>query len=238
MATSPSRYRVPSVFTSASLNCASKYKQTSSVFLSQLIEHRDQDEVMYLGSITSDPFKGGYPFTRGASISDHRKVLLPKDFKGMEESTYLSRAFSDQGVRLRLRKEPRAMMYVSYATFEFRNNTYTGVASGRIPMALTHQHPTRRSARACTITHPTKTRPHRTKDTAWMMMTMMKSKENHIQITPDSPPVIHIRRVIRRHNIPSAILVCLALTVVCRHHIRLIVHYRQEARRHHTLSSL
>lgn len=28
----------------------------------------------------------------------------------MEESTYLSRAFSDQGVRLRLRKEPRAMM--------------------------------------------------------------------------------------------------------------------------------
>jgi hypothetical protein len=30
----------------------------------------------------------------------------------MDESTYLSRAFSDQGVRLRLRKEPRAMMYV------------------------------------------------------------------------------------------------------------------------------
>jgi hypothetical protein len=28
----------------------------------------------------------------------------------MDESTYLSRAFSDQGVRLRLRKEPRAMM--------------------------------------------------------------------------------------------------------------------------------
>jgi hypothetical protein len=59
---------------------------------------KDQDEVMYLGSITSDPFK----------------VLLPKDFKGMEESTYLSRAFSDQGVRLRLRKEPRAMIKRPY----------------------------------------------------------------------------------------------------------------------------
>ncbi|KAF2267531.1 hypothetical protein CC78DRAFT_456854 [Lojkania enalia] len=56
---------------------------------------KDACEVQYLGSITSDPFKA---------------VLLPKDFKGMDESTYLSRAFSDQGVRLRLRKEPRAMM--------------------------------------------------------------------------------------------------------------------------------
>jgi hypothetical protein len=27
----------------------------------------------------------------------------------MEESSYLSRAFSDQGVRLRLRKEPRSI---------------------------------------------------------------------------------------------------------------------------------
>ncbi|KAF2657934.1 hypothetical protein K491DRAFT_714063 [Lophiostoma macrostomum CBS 122681] len=55
---------------------------------------KDTNEVQYLGCITSDIFR----------------VLLPKDFKGMDESTYLSRAFSDQGVRLRLRKEPRAMM--------------------------------------------------------------------------------------------------------------------------------
>lgn len=55
---------------------------------------KDSHDVVYLGSITSEPFR----------------VLLPKDFKGMDESTYLSRAFSDQGVRLRLRKEPRAMM--------------------------------------------------------------------------------------------------------------------------------
>lgn len=42
--------------------------------------------------------------------SDKFKVVLPKDFKGLDESTYLSRAFSDQGVRLRLRKEARGMM--------------------------------------------------------------------------------------------------------------------------------
>ncbi|KAH8730934.1 velvet factor, partial [Phaeosphaeriaceae sp. PMI808] len=46
----------------------------------------------------------------GTCNSDKFKVLPAKDFKGMEESTYLSRAFSDQGVRLRLRKEPRGMM--------------------------------------------------------------------------------------------------------------------------------
>lgn len=46
----------------------------------------------------------------------------------MDESTYLSRAFSDQGVRLRLRKEPRAMMYErmvhnhKYANKMFRGN--------------------------------------------------------------------------------------------------------------------
>ncbi|PSN60996.1 hypothetical protein BS50DRAFT_162188 [Corynespora cassiicola Philippines] len=55
---------------------------------------KDSGDVQYLGSITSEPFR----------------VLLQKDFKGMDESTYLSRAFSDQGVRLRLRKEPRAIM--------------------------------------------------------------------------------------------------------------------------------
>lgn len=45
----------------------------------------------YLGSCTSEKFS----------------VLAPKDFKGMEESTSLSRCIADQGVRLRLRKEAR-----------------------------------------------------------------------------------------------------------------------------------
>lgn len=41
-------------------------------------------------------------------FSDKFSVLPPKDFKGMEESTALSRCIADQGVRLRLRKEARA----------------------------------------------------------------------------------------------------------------------------------
>ncbi|OJD40524.1 velvet factor [Diplodia corticola] len=45
-----------------------------------------------------------------STISSKFKVVSAKDFHGMDESTYLSRAFSDQGVRLRLRKEPRHVM--------------------------------------------------------------------------------------------------------------------------------
>ena len=55
---------------------------------------KDTVEVACLGSIVSDSFN----------------VVHQKDFKGLDESTYLSRAFSDQGVRLRLRKEPRTML--------------------------------------------------------------------------------------------------------------------------------
>jgi hypothetical protein len=60
-----------------------------------LFEYRKQSqEVCFLGSVISERFK----------------VLLSKDFKGLDESTYLSRTFSDQGVRIRLRKEPRYVL--------------------------------------------------------------------------------------------------------------------------------
>lgn len=36
-------------------------------------------------------------------------VSPPKNFPGMLESTFLSRSFADQGVKLRIRKEPRTM---------------------------------------------------------------------------------------------------------------------------------
>jgi|TARA_R110002003_G_scaffold70_12_gene6408 hypothetical protein len=49
------------------------------------------NEALYLGEVISEPFE----------------VSQAKDFKGLRESTYLSRAFSDQGVRLRLRKDTR-----------------------------------------------------------------------------------------------------------------------------------
>ncbi|SPO04808.1 uncharacterized protein DNG_07493 [Cephalotrichum gorgonifer] len=50
-------------------------------------------EVSQLGDITSRVFE----------------VYSPKVFPGMEESTFLTRSFSDQGVRLRLRKDSRSM---------------------------------------------------------------------------------------------------------------------------------
>ncbi|KAI7899594.1 velvet factor, partial [Cokeromyces recurvatus] len=40
-------------------------------------------------------------------ISDIFQVYSPKSFPGMSESTLLTRSFSDQGVRIRIRKEPR-----------------------------------------------------------------------------------------------------------------------------------
>ncbi|RFU27731.1 hypothetical protein B7463_g8607, partial [Scytalidium lignicola] len=48
----------------------------------------------YIKSIISEPFT----------------VYPGKNWPGMSESTFLTRSFSDQGVRLRLRKEPRALL--------------------------------------------------------------------------------------------------------------------------------
>lgn len=59
-----------------------------------LYEMQNNNSVaVFLGTVDSQPFE----------------VLPAKDFKGMAESTVLSRSFSDQGVRLRLRKEPRGL---------------------------------------------------------------------------------------------------------------------------------
>ncbi|KAE8451549.1 hypothetical protein EG329_003622 [Mollisiaceae sp. DMI_Dod_QoI] len=43
-------------------------------------------------------------------VSDRFPVHSAKNFTGMAESTFLTRTFSDQGVRLRLRKEPRTLL--------------------------------------------------------------------------------------------------------------------------------
>ncbi|EON69060.1 hypothetical protein W97_08373 [Coniosporium apollinis CBS 100218] len=64
---------------------------------------RDTGEVVFLQSIVSDTFN----------------VVTSKDFKGMEESTHLSRSFSDQGVRLRLRKESRSVVGRSKRAYPF-----------------------------------------------------------------------------------------------------------------------
>lgn len=66
--------------------------KTEGIFRLQftLYEFRET-EVVYIKSVTSDPFQ----------------VHASKNWPGMQESTFLTRSFSDQGVRLRLRKEPR-----------------------------------------------------------------------------------------------------------------------------------
>ncbi|PGH07262.1 hypothetical protein AJ80_08022 [Polytolypa hystricis UAMH7299] len=51
-------------------------------------------EVIHLKSVLSQPFK----------------VHPPKSFPGMSESTFLSRSFADQGVKLRIRKEARTLL--------------------------------------------------------------------------------------------------------------------------------
>jgi Velvet factor len=45
-----------------------------------------------------------------AILSNSFPVHSTKNFQGMSESTFLTRSFSDQGVRLRLRKEPRTLL--------------------------------------------------------------------------------------------------------------------------------
>jgi hypothetical protein len=58
-----------------------------------LYEVRDK-EVAYINSVSSGTFT----------------VYAAKNWPGMAESTFLTRLFSDQGVRLRLRKEPRSRL--------------------------------------------------------------------------------------------------------------------------------
>ena len=47
-----------------------------------------------------------------SNLSDVFNVYSPKTFPGMSESTFLSRSFSDQGVKIRIRKEHRIQMYI------------------------------------------------------------------------------------------------------------------------------
>ncbi|ORZ23478.1 velvet factor-domain-containing protein [Absidia repens] len=48
-----------------------------------------------------------YATCRCSVLSDAFQVYSPKSFPGMSESTFLTRSFSEQGVRIRIRKETR-----------------------------------------------------------------------------------------------------------------------------------
>lgn len=77
-----------------------------------VLTRRARDIVTYLKSTISDRFTGKThrrcAFWRGTDPAS--PVSPPKSFPGMAESTFLSRSFADQGVKLRIRKEPRTLM--------------------------------------------------------------------------------------------------------------------------------
>ncbi|EEQ33565.1 conserved hypothetical protein [Microsporum canis CBS 113480] len=53
----------------------------------------NRNHAIHIKTLSSNPFK----------------VLAPKNFPGMAESTLMSKSFADQGVKLRIRKEPRTL---------------------------------------------------------------------------------------------------------------------------------
>ncbi|KAL3423794.1 developmental regulator [Phlyctema vagabunda] len=75
-------------------------------------------------------------------------VYTAKNFPGLEQSTFLTRMFSDQGVRLRVRKEPRSTLKKNGpASDNYQKKTYSSHAknengkrprSGSIPEATQH----------------------------------------------------------------------------------------------------
>ncbi|KAG1086271.1 hypothetical protein G6F42_021058 [Rhizopus arrhizus] len=83
-------------------------------------------------------------------VSDVFQVYSPKSFPGMSESTFLTRSFSDQGVRIRIRKEPRSSSSSTSASGKRRkrNDEYESEEDDYSPqdssMPRSQLHPNRR----------------------------------------------------------------------------------------------
>ena len=79
-------------------------------------------EVIYLQAIVSHTFVGKIKHLPAdfRHSTNPSAVHSAKNFPGMAESTFLSRSFGDQGVRLRIRKESRTILYV-YPTVTYIN---------------------------------------------------------------------------------------------------------------------
>ncbi|KAL8997345.1 MAG: hypothetical protein Q9169_003379 [Polycauliona sp. 2 TL-2023] len=80
--------------------------------LYEMIKVGKLNEVQFIKAVISDRFKGmgARPEDGEAELDLTRTVWSGKNFPGMEPSTLLSRSFGDQGVRLRIRKEPRSLL--------------------------------------------------------------------------------------------------------------------------------
>ncbi|KAL0094767.1 hypothetical protein J3Q64DRAFT_1078602 [Phycomyces blakesleeanus] len=64
-------------------------------------------EGLYKLKFTLFEMKGSFVHRLSSVMSKTFQVYSPKAFPGMSESTFLTRSFSDQGVRVRIRKEAR-----------------------------------------------------------------------------------------------------------------------------------
>lgn len=91
-----------------------KYDSIQRIPGSSQTETVRREEVVHIKSIFTKPFQGQFTLRSmplgGDLFLDI--VLPPKSFPGMTESTFLSRSFADQGVKLRIRKEPRTLLSV------------------------------------------------------------------------------------------------------------------------------
>lgn len=87
-----------------------------------LYEIQQSEECTHLGTTVSQPFP----------------VVSSKNFHGMPESTALTRTFSEQGVRLRLRKEPRSLLKPKgpatddYKPRQYRSNSRAAAPYGEM----------------------------------------------------------------------------------------------------------
>ena len=85
--------------------------------------HRDTEEVVYLGVIDSAIFP----------------VVAQRDFGSMSESTHLTRTFSDQGVKLRVRKDNRSISGVKRS---YNNGSPPDTTSPSVPSNMDHHYNT------------------------------------------------------------------------------------------------
>ncbi|KAI9675511.1 MAG: hypothetical protein M1829_003315 [Trizodia sp. TS-e1964] len=93
------------VFGDLSVKVEGEYRLRFSLF--EML-NSPRSEVVHIKSTISEPFT----------------VYAAKTFPGMSESTFLSRSFGDQGVRLRIRKEPRTLLKRP-APSNFRQDDYS-----------------------------------------------------------------------------------------------------------------
>lgn len=89
------------VYSDLSIKAEGQYRLQFNLYeMRDVLDYRQGEqpkmsrEAFYLDSVTTNSFP----------------VYVPKQWAGMGESTQLTRTFSDQGVRLRLRKEPKILL--------------------------------------------------------------------------------------------------------------------------------